>query len=101
MKQYNEGTKIIIKDLLILKDKVIMCGMPEYQYILMGINIVEEFVLRENPVDISNEVIDNILNEIKKTIENNAFGYINHSVFTGIKMGYNNIEKKKTKELKK
>ena len=101
MKQYNEGTKIIIKDLLILKDKVIMCGMPDYQYILMGINIVEEFVLRENPVDVSNEVIDNILNEIKKNVENNALGYINHSVFTGIKMVYNNIEKKKTKELKK
>ena len=71
MKQYNEGTKIIIKDLLILKDKVIMCGMPDYQYILMGINIVEEFVLRENPVDISNEVIDSILNE-------NVFSQISH-----------------------
>lgn len=101
MKQYNEGTKIIIKDLLILKDKVIMCGMPDYNYILMGINIVEEFVLNQNPMDISNESLDNILDEIKYNVENNAFGYINYGVFTGIKMGYSNIEKKKTKELKK
>lgn len=101
MKKYNEGTKIIIKDLLLLKDKVIMCGMPDYKYILMGIDIVEKFVLENNPSNIDNETIDNILFEIKKNIENNSLGYINYGIFTGIKMGYNNIEKKKTKELKK
>ena len=101
MKQNNEGTKIIIKDLLILKDKVMMCGMPDYYYILMGINIVEQLVLQQDPIEISNEIIDSILNEIKYYVENNSLGYINHGVLTGIKMGYSNIEKKKTKELRK
>lgn len=83
----NKGTIEIVNKLDLLKEMVLDLNLPEENYIIVGICIIEKFVKHENLETTNSDEISQLVEELRYQLIEKEIRDVNFSIDLGLELG--------------